>query len=205
MSAPPIGMMMRKPSASDSSAISQKMNWLPVVTKPMISSSSRMPSPRLIGCWFGKTIGAPFMIACSLAKAMSEPVKVTAPMARPIDISIRLWVWMLPCVPIPNASGAFSAAAATKTAARPTSEWNAATSCGSAVIWMRLATTVPIEPPIAMPTRISTTVPKPMPAWNSVANTAISMPIMPNWLPRFEVAGCDRPRSAKMNRIAAIR
>ena len=29
------------------------------------------------------------------------------------------------------------AAAATNTAARPTSEWNAATNCGSAVIWMR--------------------------------------------------------------------
>ena len=37
---------------------------------------------------------------------------------------------------MPNACGAFSAAAATNTAARPTSEWNAATSCGSAVIWI---------------------------------------------------------------------
>ena len=43
-----------------------------------------------------------------------------------------------------NASGAFSAAAATNTAARPTNEWNAATSCGNAVIWMRSATTTPI-------------------------------------------------------------
>ena len=51
-------------------------------------------------------------------------------------------------MPMPNASGAFSAAAATNTAARPTSEWNAATSCGSAVIWMRSATNVPIAPPI---------------------------------------------------------
>ncbi len=45
---------------------------------------------------------------------------------------------------MPNAAGAFSAAAATNTAAKPTSEWNAATSCGSAVIWMRCATTTPI-------------------------------------------------------------
>ena len=52
-------------------------------------------------------------------------------------------------MPMPNASGAIrSAAAATNTAARPTSEWNAATSCGSAVIWMRSATSVPIAPPI---------------------------------------------------------
>ena len=43
-----------------------------------------------------------------------------------------------------NASGAFSADAATNTAARPTSEWNAATNCGRAVIWMRSATATPI-------------------------------------------------------------
>ena len=58
-------------------------------------------------------------------------------------------------MPMPNASGAFSAAAATNTAARPTSEWNAATSCGSAVIWMRSATKVPMPPPMTMPSTIS--------------------------------------------------
>ena len=68
---------------------------------------------------------------------MIEPVNVIAPIARPIDISIRLSVKIWPGVPMPNASGAFNAEAATNTAARPTSEWNAATSCGSAVIWMR--------------------------------------------------------------------
>ena len=78
-----------------------------------------------------------------------------APIASPSDISIRLCVWTLPSVPMPNASGAFSAAAATNTAARPTSEWNAATSCGSAVIWMRSATKVPIAPPMMMPRKIS--------------------------------------------------
>jgi hypothetical protein len=40
---------------------------------------------------------------------------------------------------MPKASGFTKAAAATSTAARPTSEWNAATSCGIAVIWMRRA------------------------------------------------------------------
>ena len=43
------------------------------------------------------------------------------------------------------------AAPATKTAARPTRLWKAATSCGSAVIWMRSAMKVPIAPPITMP------------------------------------------------------
>ena len=97
----------------------------------------------------------PFISACSLANAISEPEKVIAPIARPSDISIRLSVWMAPGMPMPNACGAFSADAATNTAARPTSEWNAATSCGSAVILMRSATTVPMLPPITMPSRIS--------------------------------------------------
>ena len=61
-------------------------------------------------------------------------------MARPTDISTRLSVWMWCGTPMPNAAGAFSAPAATNTAARPTSEWNAATSCGSAVIAMLRAT-----------------------------------------------------------------
>ena len=85
-------------------------------------------------CWLAKVIGAPLISACSLANAITEPEKVMAPMASPSDISTRLWAWIWPGVPMPNASGAFSAAAATNTAARPTSEWNAATSCGSAVI-----------------------------------------------------------------------
>ncbi len=71
---------------------------------------------------------------------MIEPEKVIAPMATPIDISTRLAPWMLPAVPMPKASGAFSAAAATNTAARPTRLWNAATSCGIAVMGMRRAT-----------------------------------------------------------------
>ncbi len=62
---------------------------------------------------------------------------------------------MWPGTPMPNASGAFSAAAATNTAARPTSEWNAATSCGSAVIWMRRDTVTPMPPPMTMPAMIS--------------------------------------------------
>ena len=51
-------------------------------------------------------IGAPLMRPDSLRKAITEPVKVMAPMATPIDISIRLWVWMWPWVPMPNAVGA---------------------------------------------------------------------------------------------------
>ena len=100
-------------------------------------------------------IGAPLISACNFANAIRLPEKVMAPIARPTDISTRLSVWIAPGTPMLNASGAFSAAAATNTAARPTSEWNAATSCGKAVIWIRSATTTPMPPPIRMPNRIS--------------------------------------------------
>ena len=141
--------------AKASSAIAQNTTWCPVAMNATISTTSRMASPRFSLCWPGKVIGEPLISACSLANAMTEPEKVMAPIARPSDISTRLSVWTWPSVPMPNASGAFSAAAATNTAAMPTREWNAATSCGSAVILMRCATTAPIAPPMTMPSTIS--------------------------------------------------
>ena len=84
-------------------------------------------------------IGLPDMRPDSLAKAITEPAKVMAPMATPSDISKRLAGAMLPGTPMPKASGALSAPAATNTAARPTREWNAATSSGIDVIGMRRA------------------------------------------------------------------
>ncbi len=69
------------------------MNWSPpVATKQTISSSSTIASPRFSLCCPANVIGAPFISACSLANAISEPEKVMAPMASPIDISIRLSV-----------------------------------------------------------------------------------------------------------------
>ncbi len=51
---------------------------------------------------------------------------------------------------MPKESGAHSAASAISTAAAPTSEWKAATSCGIAVIAILRATSQPMEPPMAM-------------------------------------------------------
>ena len=49
---------------------------------------------------------------------------------------------MWPSGPVmPKSPGDRKAPTATNTAARPTSEWNAATSCGIAVISIRCATT----------------------------------------------------------------
>ena len=39
----------------------------------------------------------------------------------------------------------------------------------------------------------------------SVVSTAMSMPTMPNRLPRRAVSGCDRPFSARMNSTEATR
>ena len=47
-----------------------------------------------------------------------------------------------------------SAPVATNTAARPTKLWKAATSCGIAVISIRLATVQPMPPPIIAATMI---------------------------------------------------
>ena len=88
----------------------------------------------------------------------------------------------------------------------PTSEWNAATSSGIAVIGTRRAVTAPMPPPIAMPTTTSTQAPTPAGGCDaSVVTIAITMPIMPNMLPRRLDSGLDRPRSARMNRTPATR
>ena len=81
---------------------------------------------------------------------------------------------------MPKASGAFSAAAATKTAAKPTRLWKAATSCGIAVMAMRRAMVAPMVPPMAMPPMMSPQLKAPSgPATPSVVAMAMAMPIMP--------------------------
>ncbi len=71
-----------------------------------MQAMSASASPILSACRAGRMIGFPDMRADSFRKAMIEPVKVMAPIATPSDISIRLWVWIAPCVPMPKASGA---------------------------------------------------------------------------------------------------
>ena len=69
---------------------------------------------------------------------------------------------------------------ATNTAARPTSEWKAATSCGRAVISILRAVTAPMVPPIAMPMMIRVREsPEIRPGSISVVTMAITMPTMP--------------------------
>src|SRR6202051_2897602 len=107
---------------------------------------------------------------------------------------------------MPNAAGAYSAPAATSTAAMPTSEWKAATSSGIEVIGTRRAITAPMPPPSPRPA--TTRIQAPAPAGGceaSVVRIAITMPAMPNMLPRRLDSGLDSPRSARMNRTPATR
>ena len=88
----------------------------------------------------------------------------------------------------------------------PTSEWNAATSSGIAVIGTRRAITAPVPPPIARPRTTSAQAPVPAGGWYaSVVTMAIAMPTMPNRLPCRLVSGFDSPRNARMKRTPATR
>ena len=71
----------------------------------------------------------------------------------------------------------------------PTSEWKAATSCGSEVMAIRCASTAPMEPPTARPAMIIPMPESDMPGCSMVAPMAIPMPIMPYWLPFWLVSG----------------
>ncbi len=132
---------------------------LGAIAKRAVRTTIATSVPRLMTWRAGRMIGAPLILPLSLAKAMTEPEKVIAPIAAPSVISIRLTVRMLPSAPrMPKASGLRKAATATSTAARPTSEWKAATNCGIAVIAMRRAVTRPMTAPMAMAARISSAV-----------------------------------------------
>ena len=88
----------------------------------------------------------------------------------------------------------------------PTSEWNAATSSGIEVIGTWRAITAPMPPPNASPAITSTQAPSPMGGCEArVVPTAMTMPAMPNMLPRRLNSGLDSPRSARMNRTPATR
>jgi hypothetical protein len=96
------------------------------------------------------------------------------------------------------------AATATRQAAMPTRLWNAATSCGMAVMATRRAISAPTVPPMATPPTTRPRVSGSNRPWlnrvTSAVPTAIAMPIMPLRLPAWLVVGDDNPRSARMKR-----
>ncbi|MCY1559582.1 hypothetical protein D9M68_966340 [compost metagenome] len=111
---------------------------------------------------------------------------------------------------MPSDCGSTTAAMAMNTAARPIMLCMKATSSGILVISTRLAMIEPAVPPTSRP-RI--TKPRPWVASSlpslytrpTVVTMAMPMPTMPNRLPRRELVGWDRPFSAWMKQIEAIR
>ena len=88
-----------------------------------------------------------------------------------------------------------------KTAARPTKECSAATSCGISVICTFIATCQPMAAAMANMTRTSQSLPLPGP--KTVAKTASAMPAMPYQTARLALSWFERPPSDRMNRMAA--
>ncbi len=103
----------------------------------------------------GSTSGAPLMRPDSLGKAMIEPVNVDgADGDAERHFNQAAGSVMAPRVPMSKADRRERRPRPPRsTAAMPTSEWNAATSCGIAVIWTRRAITAPTAPPIAQADR----------------------------------------------------
>jgi hypothetical protein len=107
------------------------------------------PRPILIRCRAGSMIGLPDMRPSSLAKAMIEPVKVIAPMATPSAISIRATAFSDADFADAERLRRVKRGGGHEHGGQADEEWNAATSCGIAVIGMRLAMTAPMPPPMA--------------------------------------------------------
>ena len=134
-----------------------------------------------------------------------DPEKVIAPIAAPIDISIKLEILISPVEPRLKASGFKKADIATKTAARPTRLWKPATSSGIAVIGILYAMKAPIDPPI---NKNSNTYIKPLeklPIDKKVTAMAIIIPKTPNKLPFLDVSGDDKLLKAKINSTPEIK
>jgi len=90
MSAPPIGMISRKPIAKLRIVIVQKIQGLWSWVKYATSSRIAASTPRLMAWRPGSRIGLPPMLPLSFRKAITLPEKVIAPIATPRPISIRL-------------------------------------------------------------------------------------------------------------------
>ena len=120
MSAPPIGIIKRKPIMKETANNIQNTLDDCVEHNKYIKTIMEINIMAFIACCPLKVTGDPDIIPCSFKNAITEPEKVIAPMAAPIDISIRLASFIFPGNPRPKAEGFKNAEIATKTAARPT-------------------------------------------------------------------------------------
>ncbi len=172
-------------------------------TNMMPSRTHAVTMARLMKWRPGSSTGLPPKVPCSLPNATTDPVKVMAPTKMPMIVSIS---WMRASTPVrwaPPTPAPKVPANPTSTAARPTKLCRMATSCGIDVISTRAASTAPITAPMAsvLPSTPYAVTPGP----NTVAPTAMSMPMMPSTLPRRAVFCADRPARLRMKSTPAMR
>mmetsp|Transcript_59342 Transcript_59342/g.94228 ORF Transcript_59342/g.94228 Transcript_59342/m.94228 type:complete len:238 (+) Transcript_59342:2742-3455(+) len=140
-------------------------------------------------------IGPPGIVPCNLPAATTLPVKVRDPTAVPINVSSALSLVKSP--------GWKKFATPTKTAARPTKEWNPATSSGICSISTDSAVTKPTTLAKKKVKKNRTW----LPAKAGEANTEImprAVAIMPSKLPCLAVVCLFKPRKDPMNINAAV-
>ena len=148
ISAPPIAAVVVNPLMKLSAALAPRyaaaINGIfgaKLTNAPMVSRFA--PSSELLmRCRPGSARGLEDILPASLKKATTDPVNVTPPMRTPRYAVTRCRVsacW----------TSERTLAILVKTAARPTTEWSAATICGSSIAVMRRPMTVPMPPPIA--------------------------------------------------------
>ena len=201
MSAPPIGIIIKKPRAKAITVIQINAVQLVVSLK-----KNHKPNPiiaramiRLTICCPLNVIGEPPIRPDNFRNAITDPDQVIAPINVPRNSSNLLPIGRI--AGKPNETGLLTAAIAINTAAKPTSECINATSSGIAVICTRFATTVPIAPPKAIQATISAQ----FSVIVSVVRTAIDIPTIPNKLPLRAVTGELKPFSARIKKTDAIR
>ena len=205
MSAPPIGMINRKPIKKETAnSIQNKFEdwveqskYIKIIIETSINAFS--------GCCPLKVIGDPDIIPWSFKKAIIEPENVIAPTAAPIDISIKLPSLIFPADPRLKASGFKNAEIATNTAARPTRLWKPATSSGIAVMGILYAIIAPIIPPIERNIKTNTKPFEKFPIDKNVTVIAIIIPKIPKKVPCLEVSGDDKPLNARINKTPEIK
>ena len=96
MSAPPIGIIRRIPSNNDKPTIIQKISFEDSMVKTTVRTMREIKIAKLRKCCPKKVVGAPLTKPWSFKKAIIEPVNVIAPIATPIDISIKLDAKIVP-------------------------------------------------------------------------------------------------------------
>ena len=97
---------MSTPTTRARAVTSQNASYDSVRQNQTARAIRASPRTAFRGCCRAKTTGAPDTSPWSFTKATIEPVKVMAPIATPMDISMRLAAPMRPGSPMPNACGA---------------------------------------------------------------------------------------------------